>query len=85
MTRNLEIGSHVRLKTFLGESISPADCDPQENYWKLIGQAGQILEDIPQSDQVLVVFEIPVSSFGLHCHNSIPNSLRINTTDLEPA
>ncbi len=80
-----EIGSRVKLKTFLGESHPPKDCDPRENYWKLIGQAGQVIEDIPQSDRVLVVFENSLSAFGLHCHNPIPNSLRIKWSDLEIA
>ena len=85
MNRKPAVGARVKLNAFLGSTTAPEDCDPAENYWKLIGQFGKVQADVPGSDRVLIVFEIPVSSFGLHCHNPEPNSLRIQWTDLEPA
>jgi len=82
MSQNLKVGTRVKLATFLNESEPPVDCDPFENYWKLIGQTGQVVEVFTESDRVLVAFDISVSSLGLHCHNPIPNSLRIQTRDL---
>lgn len=56
---------------------------PEENYWLLIGQAGNIVAPPNERNRVLVKFERQVSSFGLHCHNDVSNSLLILQTDLE--
>ena len=79
----LEPGIKVKLKTFNKTSTSPEDCDPSENYWALIGETGIIKK--PENDRfrVLVQFDNPVESKGLHCHNEIENSLLILTSDLE--
>lgn len=73
----------VKLKSFNGTVSAPRDCKPDENYWLLIGQAGEIIAPANQQHRVLVRFEKLVSSFGLHCHNEIPNSLLILEADLE--
>ena len=83
MDRKPEIGGQVRLKSFLGDTVPPKDCDPNENYWKLIGQRGKIIEEISESDQAIVLFENSISDLGLYCHNPVPNSLRIQWSDLE--
>jgi len=82
MSTKPPISARVRLISFLSTAHPPADCSPHENYWKLINQLGQVVEDIPQSDCVLVVFEYAVSDLGLACHNPVPNALRIKGTDL---
>jgi hypothetical protein len=85
MNQKPEIGSRVQLATFQGSRHPPADCDPRENYWKLIGHSGTVLARLTTPEHVLVDFDTSVSSFGLHCHNPEPNSLRIKWTDLERA
>ncbi len=83
MDHKPDIGARVKLKTFLGDTISPKNCDPGENYWKLIGQGGKVIAELPDSDRVVVEFENSVAVLGLHCHNPTPNSLRIKWTDLD--
>ena len=80
--------TRVLLKTFNGTAIADSDCDDSENYWKLIGFKGRIVQDPSESKnnvglRVLVKFEDSISSLGLHCHNSVPNSLWILESDLE--
>ena len=85
MDNKPEIGARVKLKTFLGGTIPPKNCDSGENYWRLIGQGGKVIAEVPNSDRVVVEFENPVATLGLHCHNPEPNSLRIKWADLEHA
>ncbi len=79
----MKVGSKIRLKTFNGDSTAPEDCDPSENYWLLIDRTGSIVKPKNNCSRVLVQFEEQVSDLGLHCHNEIPNSLLILTSDLE--
>jgi hypothetical protein len=79
----LEPGTKVRLKTFNNTSTTPEGCDPSEDYWSLIGEAGTIKQSENDRGRVLVQFDISVESKGLHCHNEVKNSLLILTTDLE--
>jgi hypothetical protein len=74
----------VRLKSFNGTATAPAGSKPQENYWLLIGQCGEIVARAHDRKRALVKFENNVSSFGLHCHNEVPNCLLILEADLEP-
>ncbi|WLT30420.1 hypothetical protein [Geothrix sp. PMB-07] len=85
MDHKPEIGDQVKLSAFLGDTIPPKNCDPSENFWRLIGQRGKVIAEIPGSDRVLVGFECSIQSFGLQCHNPEPNSLRIKWADLERA
>jgi len=77
------VNRRVRLKSFNGTVNPPKDCSPEENYWLLIGQAGEVIAPINERSRVLVKFERSVSSFGLYCHNEVENSLFILESDLE--
>jgi hypothetical protein len=76
----------VTLVSFNGAYFQPLGGDPKENYWKLIGWDGKIVDDAPpegvSKDRVLVQFSCDVASQGLHCHNPVPNSLWISRVDL---
>lgn len=77
------VNSDVILKSFNGKSVAPEDCDPNENYWLLLGKRGRIIKDKNSRSRVLVKFYEPVSELGLCCHNEIPNSLLILLSDVE--
>ncbi|WP_316367037.1 hypothetical protein [Candidatus Thiodiazotropha sp. CDECU1] len=79
----MEVGLKVKLKTFNGDSDAPEKCNPSENYWALIGKTGTIVKPENDRSRVLMQFDDQVSDFGLHCHNDIPNSLLILTSDVE--
>ena len=79
----MEVGLKVKLKTFNGDSDAPEKCDPSENYWVLIGKTGTIVKPENDRSRVLMQFDEQIGGFGLHCHNDIPNSLLILTSDLE--
>ena len=87
----MQIGNKVKLKTFNGTLKPDDNCQPNENYWKLIGSIGQIVKDPNEKDQyasfsedqrLLVQFEKDVKSLGLECHNNVDNSLWILKSDL---
>jgi hypothetical protein len=75
--------SRIKLVAFNGTRRAPSDCDPQENYWALIGQSGTIVRYCEDMGRYLVQFDKAVKDFGLHCHNEVPNSLYIAPDDLE--
>jgi len=87
----MKIGTSVKLISFNGTLNTESDCSPSEDYWKLIGCKGQIVQDpdkkgiySPFSDKprLLVQFEKNVRALGLECHNSVENSLWILESDL---
>lgn len=83
----MNVGDHVQLISFNGESHAPDNIDLAENYWLLCGQKAEIVAlstARSHAGRVLVKFAVSVSSLGLHCHNHIPNSLWILRTDLTP-
>jgi acetylornithine/N-succinyldiaminopimelate aminotransferase len=73
----------VLLKSFNGKLSSPRGTSSEEDYWKLIGQTGEILEPKNERGRILVRFDVTVKSFGRACHNPIENSLYILESDLE--
>ena len=83
----------VKLKSFFGKTVPDEDVDDRENYWKLIGQCGQIIEIklhphpayLKKGVQVLVHFKVNLNSLGLIAHNSQKNSLWIFQDDLSLA
>ncbi len=77
------INSTIILKTFNGEKKAPNNCNPQENYWKLIGKKGKVVEWKTSQSRALVQFDAPLRNYGLHCHNEFPNSLLIQLSDVE--
>lgn len=74
------------LKTFLGlknpENVTE---DSKNNYWILIGERGQIIEENNDyfPNRVLVQFEINLDDLNLYNHNPIKNTLWILISDLE--
>ena len=76
--------SRVRLKTFQGLSKSPYDVDENDNYWKLIGQFGTVIDnELDDIEKVLVLFDVDLEDFHLANHNPIKNSLMIKIKDLD--
>ena len=74
----------VRLKTFLGSKSSPDDVDKSDDYWKLIGQSGTVIDDkLADKERVLILFDKNLDDFQLANHNPIKNSLMIKKGDLE--
>ena len=76
-------GSKVKLKTFLGELTAKKRTDPINDYWKIIGQRGEIIDDDFYNERILVLFENDLDQFGVANHNPIINSLWILPKDLE--
>ena len=75
---------YVILKSFNGKSIAPKKTIERENYWKLIGEKGKIIDNKEVfNERVLVLFEKDLDNFNLENHNPIKNSLYILKTDLE--
>lgn len=76
--------SRVRLKTFQGLSNFPYDVDDNDNYWKLIGQCGTVIDnELEDKEKVLVLFDVELDNFQLANHNQIKNSLMIKIKDLD--
>ncbi len=74
----------VKLKTFLGTVNAPNDVEISENYWKLIGQSGTVIDDqLLDKGKVLILFKRNLDELGLENHNPIKNTLRISKSDLE--
>ena len=89
---DIKINDKIKLKTFNKTSKRPTKCDEKENYWKLIGYTGKVVQDSKQGSifadfsgekRVLIQFDKNIKSLNLHCHNSIENSLWILVADLE--
>lgn len=81
-------GQKVELKTFNGRATPTAGCISHENYWKLIGITGTLINfaqelGFPNENRVLIQFDIDVVAEGLECHNEKPNALWILTSDLK--
>lgn len=83
MSDDFKLGKKVLLRTFNGTKTAPEEPRSGEDYWKLIGATGIIMESANARGRVLVQFDDSVAQHGLHCHNSIANSLYILTSDLE--
>lgn len=74
----------VKLKTFLGTVKSSKKVEERENYWKLIGERGKVIDDTEINDErVLVLFDKNLNEFKVENHNPIKNSLWIKKSDLE--
>jgi len=76
--------THVRIKSFLGTLTPSKNISDDENYWKLIGEKGIVIDDVEiNNDRVLVLFDNSLDDFNLINHNPVKNSLWIKKTDLE--
>ena len=87
---SLRVGNLVKLVTFDETLAAPNDAWPHDNYWRLIGEHGQIvsteepihLKKLPGSPRVLVEFQTNISDLSLACHNEIANALWLRKVDL---
>ena len=88
----IQLNQKVKIISFNGTVNPPKECEEEENYWKLIGQTGKIVQDPDQNSlyadflrdkKVLILLDNNVKSFNLHCHNNIENSLWFSLDDLE--
>ncbi len=76
--------THAKLKTFLGTSTPDENTRSRENYRKLIGEMGKVIDyDELDPNKVLVLFDKDLDNFWLENHNPIKNSLWIRISDLE--
>jgi len=80
-------GQKFELKTFNGKTTADVDCNENENYWKLIGVTGTLINfarelNFPNEDRVLIQLDVDVNAQGLECHNDKPNALWILSSDL---
>jgi hypothetical protein len=87
----MKIGNSVKLISFNGTLESESNCLPSENYWKIIGCIGKIIQDpneeneyasFSEAPRLLIKFKENIISFGLECHNNVENSLWILESDL---
>ena len=79
------INTYVRLVSFNGAISKPVEkqiraCD---DYWKLIGLKGTIIETDSHEGRVLVHFENELDPYQVANHNPIKDSLWILLSDLE--
>jgi hypothetical protein len=78
----IPLNTRVVLRSFNASPTAPRGCRPDENYWKLIGELGCVVETSNARQRVLVRFDKSVADHGLVCHNRMPNSLYILEADL---
>lgn len=81
--KQMQINDKVTLISFLGTLTSDEPVNSNENYWKLIGQSGQIIEQ--GKERVLVKFNCDIDTFQLENHNPVKDSLWILRTDIQNA
>jgi hypothetical protein len=80
----IERNTKVKLKSFLGSQSPKAKTHPENNYWKLIGENGIVIDEIKNDNgRILILFENDIDNFGVANHNPIKNSLWIKVEDLE--
>lgn len=81
-------GNRIILSSFNGVENPPKEVHDRENYWKLIGCTGIVIEGggekefFDKSGRVCVKFDESVQEMNLECHNEIENSLWILESDL---
>jgi hypothetical protein len=74
----------IKLKSFLGTLNPEKRIKENENYWKLIGEKGKVIDEKENdSGRVLILFERNLDEFKVENHNPIKNSLWIKITDLQ--
>lgn len=74
----------AKLKSFLGTLKPERKIKEHNNYWKLIGEKGKVIDEIENSNgRILILFDKNLDDFEVENHNPIKNSLLIKITDLE--
>lgn len=80
----MEKNTIIKLKTFHGTLKPKNKVKIRENYWKLIGEKGIVVEIADfNPEKVLIIFEKNLDDFDLENHNPIKNSLYIDKKDLD--
>lgn len=90
MKQMFKLGSRVKLISFYGTEVSSESVAPNENFWKLVGEQGVVVDEnlkahiaFPgKGKRALVKFDQSLDELGLLNHNEIPNSLWIFISDL---
>ncbi len=79
-----DLSQRVVLSTVDGSTLTPKGTCKDEDYWKLIGCKGEVLDFGSgfHEGRVLVAFDKDPKELDLACHNPIPKSLWIKVTDL---
>jgi hypothetical protein len=81
------------MHSFNGTGHACPQCDPSEDYWRLINACGSVIQcpkqnrlraDFSPEPRVLVKFDANLNKLGLANHNAVRNSLWILESDLEP-
>jgi hypothetical protein len=81
---NIEKNTSIKLKSFLGTLNPEKRINENENYWKLIGVKGKVVDERENyNGRVLILFDKNLDDFKVENHNPIKNSLWIKKTDLE--
>jgi hypothetical protein len=87
----MKTGSRVIMVTFNGRNSAPANTFPNEDFWRLIGSRGKLIDSeterahFPSSGpnaRACVEFDCDVKSLGLEAHNFVQNSFWIRCSDL---
>jgi hypothetical protein len=78
----MEKGALVIVKSFLGKKYSKKYKNTQDDYWKLIGRKGRIIEVDNVNKKILVLFLNDLEEYEIKNHNPIKNSLWIDKNDL---
>lgn len=73
----------VILKSFLGSIKPKSKPEARENYWKLIGEKGEVIDTGENDNRLLVLFESNLDDYQLENHNPIRNTLWIKESDLQ--
>lgn len=79
---DLKKNTLVRLNSFLGTLKPGNKVKANEDFWKLVGTKGKIIDDGIDNERVLVLFDKNLDDLGLENHNPVKNSLWIKRTDL---
>ncbi|MBS7333075.1 hypothetical protein [Faecalibacter bovis] len=80
------LNQKIIIKSFLGlQNSSEDDLNDNENYWRLIGETGTIIEESNEyfTNRVLIMFDKNLDDLKLINHNPIKNTLWILIKDLE--
>jgi hypothetical protein len=80
---HLKPGKKVALKSFNGSKVAPADIDPAESYWQLIGAKAVTVKVAEDNLRGLLKFEMDLKGLGLNSHCDEENSLWVLIGDLK--
>jgi hypothetical protein len=80
---NIKYNTTVVLKSFLGLVNRPEDVSTKEDYWKLMGKSGIVIDLSEDYKKALLLFDQNLDDLSLENHNAIKNTLWIRISDLE--